>query len=98
HHIGARYRGGHPRTYWPPSNVGNCPDGDTWGANFVNTFQGFHQNFLDDILTALNGAGLATAQHCAPRYTYSYTADATKHKYVKTRTGYIGPFPIIQSV
>jgi hypothetical protein len=98
HHIGARYRGGHPRTYFPPPAVAFTNNGDTWTAAYVSAFQAAYDNFRDDILVALTAGGLGGAVQCAPRYTYSYTADANKHKFLKERTGFIGPFPISQSL
>jgi hypothetical protein len=98
HHIAARFRGGHPRTYWPSLPVPSSNDGDVYTPATVSTFTTSYNNWRDAILAALTSAGVSGPVQCAPRYTYSYTADANKHKFLKERTGYLGPFPIVQSV
>jgi hypothetical protein len=98
HHIGTRYRGGHPRSYLPPSNAANTADGDTWQAAFVSTAQTAWNNFISGVNTDLTAAGLVTPQQTIPRYTYSYVADNNKHKFIKERTGYKGQFPVTSSV
>jgi len=98
HMIGSRYRGGHPRTYLPPSNAGNSGDGDTWSAGFVTTVDTDWKAFITGVGTAMQAAGQATNTQCCPRYTYNYAPDNVKHKFVKTRNTYLGPFPVQRSV
>jgi hypothetical protein len=54
-------------------------------------------SFKNDIQAAVASAGLTSNSMCAPRYTYTYTPDSVKHKFIKTRTGFVGPFPITNS-
>jgi hypothetical protein len=98
HHIASRYRGGHPRTYFPPANATNGADGDTWTDSLVSSFQTAYNNWRDQIITDLIAAGMTGPVQCSPRYTYRYDADPNKHKFLKTKTGYVGPFPISQSI
>lgn len=37
HTIGARYRGGHPRSYLPWGTTSNLADPQTWATSFINT-------------------------------------------------------------
>jgi hypothetical protein len=94
HKIGARFRGGHPRTYLPGSQASATADGDTWIASNVSNFQTRWDAFISTVKTDMQAAGLATNNQCCPRYTYTYTADNNKHKFIKTRTGYLNAFPI----
>jgi hypothetical protein len=94
HKIGARFRGGHPRTYLPPGSSTNTTDGDTWQTSVVAVVQTAWDTFKAGVNSDLQAAGLATANQCCPRYSYSYTADPIKHKFVKARTGFIGAFPV----
>ena len=97
HHIASRYRGGHPRTYFPPGNATNGADGDTWTDSLVTSFQTAFDGYIAAITTDLIAAGLTGPKQCAPRYTYTYEADNNKHKFLKTKTGYVGPFPVTRS-
>jgi hypothetical protein len=88
--INARYRGGHPRGYWPFGNTSLMLDESEWSTSNINAVDTNFPNFIDGILSDLNTAGISGALHCVPRYTYSYTYDSTHHKVIKTRTGYNG--------
>jgi hypothetical protein len=94
HKIGARYRGGHPRTYLPPSGTANTTSGDTWTNTFVATATSAWTALKSGVNSDLAAAGLAAATQCAPRYTYTYTADNVKHKFTKVRSTFLGPFPV----
>lgn len=98
HRIASRYRGGHPRSYLPPPSKAQVTDGDNWQSAFVSTMQTAWNSFVSGVITDIGAAGVSSGSLCAPRYTYSYTADNVKHKFVKTRTSYQGPFPISSSV
>lgn len=39
-HIARRYRGGHPRLYFPAGVQGDLTDLNTWGASFITAMQG----------------------------------------------------------
>jgi hypothetical protein len=95
HKIGVRYRGGHPRTYLPPSAVINTTDGDNWQAGFVTTVTTNWTAYTSGLQADLNSAGVLTNVQVVPQYTYSYTADATKHKFIKQRQGYKGTQPVL---
>lgn len=98
HRIAARYRGGHPRSYLPPSGIGSTSTGDDWTAGVVSTWQTAFNAFAAGITSDMAAAGLPNCTLCAPRYTYNYVADNVKHKFVKTRVGYTSANPITSSV
>jgi hypothetical protein len=95
HKIGVRYRGGHPRTYLPPSAVINTLDGDNWQAGFVVTVGTNWTAYTAGLQADLNSAGVLTNVQVVPQYTYSYTPDAVKHKFIKQRQGYKGTQPVV---
>lgn len=49
HHIARRYRGGHPRTYLPPSSATNIALGQQWSGTFVTTMNTAYTNFISDV-------------------------------------------------
>lgn len=96
--IPARYRGGHPRSYLPPSGIGNTSDGDNWTAGVVTTWQTAINAFIAGLDSDMAAAGVLTGHLCAPRYTYQYDADEVKHKFVKKRLSFIAPNPVTAAV
>lgn len=93
-HIGARYRGGHPRVYWPPGPNTDTSDADTWQAGTVTAMDNAFGSFQSAIRTALVSAGLANNGLCAPRYSYQYVDNTAKKRYDKVRQSFLGPFPV----
>lgn len=92
-HIAARYRGGHPRTYFPPSTASNLTTTeDQWTGGLTSEFATGMANVIDAAVAALPGV-----THVVPRYTYTYTDNPSKHKYTHTRSGVISPVPIVSS-
>jgi hypothetical protein len=98
HTISSRFRGGHPRTYLPPSSTTSTSDGDNWSSGTVSGIQTNWQNFIAAVTTSVSGAGLTLNSFCAPRYTWKYDADNVKHKFIKTKQAFLGPFPISDSI
>jgi hypothetical protein len=77
--IADRYRGGKPRTYFPPMcavNTNTADDG--WIASAVTNFQTGVQAMMTSIM-----ASVPLTEH----YTYSVTDDPLHHRYVRTKTG-----------
>lgn len=98
HRIPDRFRGGHPRTYLPPSGTANTGDGDNWAQGFISTAQTSWDTFKNGVVTDIGAAGITTGTLTVPRYTYSYTADANKHKFIKERVAFIGARSVTASV
>lgn len=75
--IGTRYRGGHPRTYFPGPTTADCVTQTTWLAAYVTAMN----NAAAAIRTAINGAasGGATWAMCAVSY-YHKVAGAEAYK------------------
>jgi hypothetical protein len=92
--IGARYRGGHPRIYWPPATVNQTADSDTWTAGAVSNVNAAMNSWTVAITNAMTTAGLAGSSLCAPRYQYQYNDNAAKKRYDKVRVTFKGPFPV----
>jgi hypothetical protein len=81
-----RYRGGHPRAYMPPGTSSNLTaNEDEWIPAYVGQYSTAVANMFDAAFAAQPGCF-----QCAVRYTYSYTPDDTRHKFIKTRTGVEG--------
>jgi hypothetical protein len=85
--INARYRGGHPRGYWPFATMSNLVNESTFTPAHITFVQTTFQTFVNNIANDLITSGSIAPNHCVPRYTYAYTNDPIHHKYVKTRTG-----------
>ena len=96
--IARRYKGGHPRVYLPPMAESSAIGGDTWSGPAVDNYKLSFDNWVSDVLAALVGAGVSGAIHVVPRYTYSYSYDAVRHKVVKTRTGANGAPQVISTL
>src|SRR5215471_17489300 len=78
-----RYRGGKPRTYFPPAAATNTNLADDgWTASFLTAFQPAVAGWFTDIESAV-----ASTSHVCPLYTYTITDDPTHHRYVRTKSG-----------
>lgn len=90
--IAARYRGGKPRTYFPPLTAvhENVTD-DGWDSSGVTGMQTGMGTVISAVAAVIPGT-----QHVCPRYTYTYTDDPAKHKYTRTRGAPVTT-PVVQS-
>lgn len=86
--IGARYRGGKPRTYLPGFISLQQANPNTWLATTFNNFLTAWKNTMQAVTVAVTGAGAAACAQCVPTYNYTYTDVPGKHKYTKQRTSY----------
>lgn len=62
-----RYRGGHPRTYWPPFTAGDLQDSAHWTASKVATFTTGCQAYLGLLYTSTYSS-ITLAGQCAVSY------------------------------
>jgi hypothetical protein len=85
--IAARYRGGHPRTFWPPANAANQANEYQWTTSRVGLMATAQTALVGSVRAASYSFGAGTLNHVIPRYTYSYTDDPVHHKWIRTRTG-----------
>jgi len=77
HRIGRRYRGGHPRNYWPFGVQNDMQDAQTWTDAFVTECDGV----IDAFMGAINAAGWSGAG----------TLDSVNVSYYEGFTVFIGP-------
>jgi hypothetical protein len=81
--IADRYRGGHPRNYFPGGSMSQLASTeDQWLTGFVNEYTTAVENLHDGVFNAVPGI-----TSCAVRYTYTLIDDAVHHKYHRVRTG-----------
>lgn len=67
-----RYRGGHPRIYWPLGVVADLADQQKWSAAAVTAFEAGIGNYIQDIIDdAWSGAGTMTL--VSPSYYEGFT-------------------------
>lgn len=92
--IASRYRGGHPRTYWPCLTTQDMLNENTWATAKVAAITANMVSFVSAVIAASYTGGVSGLQHVIPRYTYSYTDVPGKHKYTKTRTGLQGVYTV----
>lgn len=88
--IASRYRGGHPRTYWPILTTQDMVTENTWAAAKVTSVTNSIVSFVSAVIGASYTGGVSGLQHVIPRYTYTYTDVPQHHKWVKERTGLEG--------
>lgn len=55
--IARRFRGGHPRAYWPFGTSEDLADDQTWNNGFLTTVVGRFNTYLGDIVTATWAGG-----------------------------------------
>jgi hypothetical protein len=92
--IAARYRGGHPRTYWPIGSQAQLANENTWQTGPLGVYQTQIDNFFDDVLAAGYTASPSLVQ-VIPRFSYTYVNDPVGHKYKKERTGLLAVSPVL---
>lgn len=79
--IGYRYRGGHPRVYFPgPSSTLLSAGGDTWGTVAQNAYQAAWNSMSSAIATAI-----PPVVPCVPIYNYSTTVETEPPKVTHDR-------------
>jgi len=86
-HIGARYKGGHPRSYWPFGTQQDVANEFQFTTTFIGVIAQAMANYIEDIVIALPGSGAGAANHCVPLYTYEVVNDSLNHKYKRIRNG-----------
>jgi hypothetical protein len=92
--IASRYRGGHPRTFYPGMAQADMANENSFSSGSAVLWSGYITAFVTQVLTASYAAGSSSLTNVVPRYTYSYTDVPGKHKYTKTRTGLLGVFVV----
>lgn len=85
--IAARYRGGHPRTFWPVGTVAQFSGEALWSPTFMTSITNNVVSFISAVRAASYSFGAGTLNHVIPRYTYNIVDDPTSHKYRRTRSG-----------
>lgn len=94
--ITARYRGGHPRTYWPGIAPGQTTDGENLTTLAATNYGTNFALWVTQIVSNMTSLGHTGVQHVVPRYSYTYTDDPVHHKYKKTKAAYLESF-VVQS-
>lgn len=85
--VNRRYRGGHPRTYLPFGTGVDTLNNFQWTSAAVTSFTNAFVAWITAVVNALPGTGSGAANHCVPRYTYTYAPNPSGRKIIKTRTG-----------
>ena len=70
--ITRRYRGGHPRGYWPAGVEADLQDAQTWTSAFTTEFQGAFGTWISDI-TSSPWAGASGLTHTGVSYKKGFT-------------------------
>lgn len=92
--ITSRYRGGHPRTYLPFLAASSMDNENTWNPTLVSNVQTSMHAWVAAVTGAAYTVPGATLRHVIPRYTYTIQDDTVHHKYVRTRSGVLGVYPV----
>jgi hypothetical protein len=85
--IAARYRGGHPRTFYPGGVAGDMAGEALWNTSVQGTFPAQVVAYISAIRSVAYSFGSGTLNHVIPRYTYLLNNDTTAHKWTRTRNG-----------
>jgi hypothetical protein len=92
--IASRYRGGHPRTFYPGPGIADMVNEYQFNSGILPLWSGYVTAFVTQVLTASYVAGSSSLTHVTPRYTYIYTDVPGKHKYTKEKSGLLGVFVV----
>lgn len=92
--IASRYRGGHPRTFWPAWTITQMANEHQWQASQLGTFNAAIVSFISAIIAAPYTGGVGGLEHVIPRYTYTYTNDPTHHKWLKERATLLNVYTV----
>lgn len=93
--IASRYRGGHPRTFWPIWTITQMANEHQWNATILPGMNTNMANFYDAVFAASYSFGAGSLQHVIVRYTYLIHNDTVKNKITRTRNGLFGVFPVL---
>lgn len=89
--IARRYRGGHPRGYWPLGTQNGVADAGHWLASTMTALTGVFNTFITAVKAA--GAGITIGNQCSVSYYTqgpAYTLPSGKTRHASTlRTGSI---------
>jgi hypothetical protein len=85
--IAARYRGGHPRSFWPVGTVSQFAGEALWSPTFVTSIANNVVSFVEAVRAPSYSFGSGVLNHVIPRYTYTMTDDPASHKWKRERTG-----------
>jgi hypothetical protein len=92
--INSRYRGGHPRQYFPFLGTTDLGNEHTWRDTSLSAVR----PAIVAWLAAVQGAAYSVTgnplQLVVPRYTYTVTDDTVHKKYVRERTGLLRVFQV----
>ena len=90
--IAARYKGGHPRTYFPPGPDGGLVAGeDQWTTTLLTNIRTGMSNIVVDVTAAIPGTS-----HVVPQYHYTVTQNARGTKVLRERTS-LKQISVVQS-
>jgi hypothetical protein len=64
--VNFRWRGGHPRTYWPSGTTTSTQNGNSWTTTALNQFATGNQSYLNSV-NSIVASGL-TGKLCCVRY------------------------------
>ena len=92
--ITSRYRGGHPRTYFPLGDVNNLQNENSWQQSWISSLKPIIAQWRNTIQSAAYTQQPNLLTLVVPRYTYTVSNDAVHKKYVRERTGLLGVFPV----
>lgn len=59
--ISRRYRGGHPRNYWPMGVQGDLANRRAWGSSFLSTVSTDYGDFIAGVVAAVWSGGVSLA-------------------------------------
>jgi hypothetical protein len=85
--IAARYRGGHPRTFWPSATGSALATEALFNAAVPGQWNTGVVAYVQTVRSAAYSFGSSTLNHVIPRYTYMITNDPVHHKYTRQRNG-----------
>lgn len=67
-HVAARYRGGHPRVYWPPGTSGSMASTTAWSTTFISSAQTALSAFLNNLQNFTAGGTVTGSQYAISYY------------------------------
>lgn len=70
--IPTRYRGGHPRSYWPFGSGSEMTNNDIWSSTFTSTAQAAVATIIDSLVGAIEGS-TTIENHVAVSYYSGFT-------------------------
>ena len=92
--INSRYRGGHPRTYFPVGTVANLQNENSWQQSWISSLKPIIAQWRNTIQSAAYTQQPNLLALCVPRYTYTISNDEVHKKYVRERTGLLNVYDV----